>query len=379
MSDPRPLEDLQAAAGALFAEARGQRVARHFGDPEGEYRAAVEGVALLETAPTVPVVISGRQPAEMIQGVMTNTVPDPLAAAEPEVAGGTAAYAAILTPKGRMLSDLWIGWRGSDPETGLLMELPIGGAEGTLAHLARFIPPRLAKVEDASGELASMTVAGPGAPELLERVALGLRVEREALAAMAEGDVLAVGAHPAAGIRVRRMGDLATPAWRLTADQSAIRGAWKALHAAGAVPAGFGVAETLRVEAGTPSFGADMTENTIPVEAGIHGRAIDYEKGCYTGQEVIVRIRDRGQVNRHLRGLRFGEGPAVAPGTELFAPGEERSRGVVTSEALSPRAGQSLGLGYVRREIEVPGVLRVGSPDGPVVEVRELTGAGWFD
>ena len=120
-----------------------------------------------------------------------------------------------------------------------------------------------------------------------------------------------------------------------------------------------------------------MDEATIPVEAGIAPRAIDYNKGCYTGQETIVRLRDRGRVNRHLRGLLFGDGPAVAPGTTLHREGEEKTLGIVTSEADSPRAGQSIGLGYVRREVEVPGTLRAGAPEGPAVQVRELSGPDW--
>ena len=74
----------------------------------------------------------------------------------------------------------------------------------------------------------------------------------------------------------------------------------------GAVPAGLGVWKTLGVEAGRPVFGTDMDERTLPPEAGIVERAIDQTKGCYTGQEVIVRIRDRGHVNRHLRQARAG-------------------------------------------------------------------------
>ena len=69
---------------------------------------------------------------------------------------------------------------------------------------------------------------------------------------------------------------------------------WLRLEQAGAAPVGSGVWETLRIEAGLPAFGADMDGATIPVEAGLADRAIDHDKGCYTGQEVIVRIRDRG-------------------------------------------------------------------------------------
>ena len=95
-----------------------------------------------------------------------------------------------------------------------------------------------------------------------------------------------------------------------------------------------------------------MDSDTIPVEAGIHERAIDYKKGCYTGQEVIVRIRDRGHVNRHLRQLMLGDVPAPRSGAELYAEGSDQPVGHVTSAVESARFGQTVALGYVRRGVE---------------------------
>jgi folate-binding protein YgfZ len=95
-----------------------------------------------------------------------------------------------------------------------------------------------------------------------------------------------------------------------------------------------------------------MGEDTIPVEAGIHDRAIDYTKGCYTGQEVIVRIRDRGHVNRSLRQLMLGDVPAPHRGAELYLPGGDKAVGYVTSAVQSPRFGQTVALGYVKRGTE---------------------------
>jgi len=116
-------------------------------------------------------------------------------------------------------------------------------------------------------------------------------------------------------------------------------------------------------------WGAELTTDVIPLEAGLLERAISQTKGCYTGQEVIVRILHRGHVNRHLRRLEFAADPPER-GTELFEPGAEKARGVVTSAVVGP-AGP-IGLGYVRREIEPPGELRVGATDGPVVRVMAL-------
>jgi folate-binding protein YgfZ len=107
-----------------------------------------------------------------------------------------------------------------------------------------------------------------------------------------------------------------------------------------------------------------MDDRTIPVEAGIHERAIDYGKGCYTGQEVIVRIRDRGHVNRHLRQLMLGEVAPPPPGTELHVEGGAKPVGSITTAVRSPRFGQTVALGWVRRGVE-------GTPFPSSAEPRE--------
>jgi folate-binding protein YgfZ len=132
-----------------------------------------------------------------------------------------------------------------------------------------------------------------------------------------------------------------------------------ALESAGAANGDADAWTTLRVEAGRPAYGVDMDDGTIPVEAGIQERAIDSAKGCYTGQEVIVRIRDRGHVNRTLRLVRLGDVAPPAPGTELFEAGSgdgEKAAATVTSAVRSPREGETLALAYVRRGVE--GTLR---------------------
>jgi folate-binding protein YgfZ len=110
---------------------------------------------------------------------------------------------------------------------------------------------------------------------------------------------------------------------------------------------------TLRVEAGRPAFGSDMDADTLPPEAGIDRRAIDHTKGCYTGQEVIVRIRDRGHVNRQLRRLELGDVPTPVEGSELLAAdGSGKVVGRITSAVQSPRYRGVLALAYVARGVE---------------------------
>jgi len=169
---------------------------------------------------------------------------------------------------------------------------------------------------------------------------------------------------------ILRGGELPVASFDVVAERPVLRSAWRRITEAGGVRVGRETWETLRVEAGRPSYAEELAD-VIPVEAGIEDRAIDHTKGCYTGQEVIVRIRDRGRVNRHLRRLRLDvEAPLPEPGTELYRE-SERSMGAVTTAVDSPREGK-LALAYVRREVEAGQTVTVGSPQGPRARVEAL-------
>ena len=357
-------------------ELRGADVVRHYGDPPGEWTAATESVAMRDRSHRVRLLLHGRAPASMLKGVVTGRMPDVLEALEPGVWQGRAEYSVVLTPKGRTLSDLRLMRRDAsdDAEGPLVADVPRAGNDALRAHLARFLPPRMCAVEDVSAETGHLTVMGPDAAAVLARAVLGLRVDTERLEAMGEDDALQVDIGGAWPLTVVRSCEVSVPAWDLISDRESIAVLIGTLEGAAARSVGSGVWEALRLEAGRPAFGADLTEDHIPVEAGVHTRAIDYQKGCYTGQEVIVRIRDRGHVNRHLRRLVLGDSPVPPEGTALFAAGSERSVGEITSAATSPRGG-TLALGYVRREVEVPGTLHLGAPDGPEIRVEPLPDA----
>jgi folate-binding protein YgfZ len=134
------------------------------------------------------------------------------------------------------------------------------------------------------------------------------------------------------------------------------------LRAAGAVEVSEGAAEILRIESGRPRFGREMTEQLMPAEAGITERAVDFEKGCYIGQEPVARLHYKGRPNRRLRGLRLSE---PVDGGAILRLGE-RDIGVVGSSCLSPALGP-IALAVVRREAEEGDTVDVG--DGAVTAV----------
>ena len=109
-------------------------------------------------------------------------------------------------------------------------------------------------------------------------------------------------------------------------------------------------AEVMRIEQGIPSWGRELTNDIIPIEANLEQRAIDYQKGCYIGQEVISRIKMSGQTNKRLCGLISLEDPPLQPGMRLAAPSAPgKEVGWVTSSTRSKRLGKEIALGYVKR------------------------------
>jgi folate-binding protein YgfZ len=132
------------------------------------------------------------------------------------------------------------------------------------------------------------------------------------------------------------------------------------------------LAESLRIEAGIPRWGAELTEETLPPEAGLDQTAIDYHKGCYIGQEVISRIKSVGHVNRRLAG--FTAAAALAPGMTLHPPDEPgKTAGEITSAAWSFGLETWAALGYLKRGFAQTSLL-ARSPDGATVavEIRDL-------
>ena len=371
--------------GAVFGRVRGAEVPRHYGDPAAEYRAAREGLAIRDRSHRARLLVRGRAPIATLQGVLTGRMPSAPTTPRKGLLRARVEYSAVLTPKGRMIADLRVMW-GPDPdEEGLLLDVPAAALEPLLAHLKRFVPPRLADIEDVTPQSGLMTVLGPAGADTIAEIVLGSASHATEVEGLAEEEFLEVQEDESrdegmgmgigtGGIRVARTCDVDVNAWDIFVSAERFGEVWDRFIKAGAAPIGAGVWDTLRVEAGRPAYGGDMDDSTILSETGLVDRAVDHAKGCYTGQEVIVRIRDRGHVNRSLRGLLLEEGPAPKLGVELFRG--DRVVGEITSAVESPSRAGPIGLGYAHREISHGEQVTVGSPGGPTATVREL-GPGW--
>ncbi|MGH7507215.1 MAG: YgfZ/GcvT domain-containing protein [Longimicrobiales bacterium] len=321
-------------------------------EPAG-YVAAREGAAVIERTDRALVRVTGREPVKMIHGLVTNDV-----AGAPDGAG---VYALLLTPKGKMLADLRI-FRRPD---GLLLECAAAARSNVTDTMRKFVPPLFARWA-ALDDHGVLGVYGPHAREVAGRA---LAVD---LADDVAEHAFVVAPHAAGDVLITRTRYAGVHGWDLLAPSPALEPMRAALAEAGAVTAGLDALDVLRMEAGRPRWGAELTEDVIPLEAGLRESAISEKKGCYTGQEVIIRILHRGHVNWQLRGMLLGEVEPPAPGTQLIDPSEGKKLARITSAVVSPRFGQTIALGYARRELTLPAKLRLERADGPEVTVVEL-------
>jgi folate-binding protein YgfZ len=319
---------------------------------QDDYAAIREAAALLTPGDRARIAVAGRDRASYLQGLLTNDI----AALRP----GTGCYAAWLTPQGRMTTDMHVFESGDM----ILLDVPAAVREPVLQRLDQFIFSEDVQLSDLTDALSEIGVHGPSAPVVVERsltAAAGLAAWAQyanARAAFADAPVVVA--------RVDRFG---VPGYTLFVEPGRAGDLAAALERAGATRVGSEAVEAARVEAGYPLFGVDMDEETIPLEAGIEPRAISMSKGCYVGQEVIVRVlhRGHGRVVKRLMGLRLRE--AARAGARIHAAGREI--GAVTSAAVSPRLGP-IALGYVHRDATAPGT-QVDVESGAAVQPAEVS------
>lgn len=355
MESSMSLEERHQRLGARFTEIAGRPVPRNYGDPAAEYDAVRKAAGVIDRGDRAFVRVTGRDPVRMVQGLVTNDV---AGAAE-----GQGVYAAILTPKGKMVGDVRVFRR---PGNELLLDLDVRARDGVLAHLKKFVPPLFARFEDVTDTLGAVGIHGPRAREIVG-AALGAEFPEEM-----EEDAFVDVSFEGVDVIIARTEVTGGDGYDVIAPREMLGRVWDALVDAGARPFGHATLEVLRIEAGRPRWGAELDETVIPIEAGLQHRAISQTKGCYTGQEVIIRILHRGRVNWHLRGVKLGDAPAPASGLELFREGVDKAVGRITSACHSPIHEQTVALAYVRREVVPPATLRLGAPDGPEVTVHEL-------
>ena len=305
---------------------------------DGQYRALREEAGFLVRERSF-LLVGGSDAAEYLQGQLTNDTE----ALEPE----SGCYAALLDRKGHLSSDMRV-LRLENGE--LWLDLEPGPAEAVFKHLRTYSIGREVQIDDVTERWAIVSLIGPRAGELSGFEGLG--PEHAQRFRQWDGTDV-VGVATDVGI------DLIVNA----EDTATLE---NALASAGAVRVSDEAAEIIRVESGRPRFGVDIGSEHMPAEAGIVERAVDFEKGCYIGQEPVARLHYRGKPNRTLRGLRLS-----APGShgDALLLGD-REVGAIGTACLSPAHGP-IAIAIIRREAAEGEQLTVGD-SSTTAEVVEL-------
>jgi folate-binding protein YgfZ len=310
-------------------------------DLASEYLVLTQGCGLLDRSERGKLALTGKDTREFLAGQVTQDIVG--------LADGHGAYAAFLTPKGKMLGDLRVLAVGG-PEHELLLDTERSTLQALFDMIRRFKIGYDVELHKRTVQCGLLSLIGPRA-----RAIAGAGELPEAEHAHRPGTV--------GGCDVRLIAtDGGVDVLCSADDTEAVRAA---LVDAGATPVSEDAAEIVRVESGRPRYGYELDDSTIPQEAGLNERAVSFTKGCYVGQETVARLFYRGKPNRHLRGLKLSE-PAPT-GAELRLG--ERAVGRLASSLVSPTHGP-IALALVRREAAVGDTLVAG--DGTPATVVEL-------
>ena len=332
-----------------MALADGEAVA-DYGDWLAEHRAFTMAAGVIDLSARGRLCLLGADRQRFLHGQVTNDVN--------KLEVGQGCYAAIISGKGRMQADLNI-FRLQDE---ILLDFEPGLTATIIGRLEKYIISDDVQVVDVDPHYGLLSVQGPKAAEVVSRLEFGVALPEKAqdfakIADATLGDVYVVN-HP----RLGSAGfDLFVPvaALGVVADKLIL-----AAKQAGGGACGWTAFDAARIEAGVPRFGVDMDETNLPPEAGLEGKAVSYNKGCYIGQEVIARIRTYGQVAKALRGLKLSGGLPVR-GDKLLKDGKEI--GYITSALQSPKLNEPVALAYVRKECnQIGSVLAVRSAAGEI-------------
>lgn len=295
--------------------------------------------------------VRGPDAVEWLQGLLTQDVV--------RLQPGQGAHASYLTPQGRMVADLRVLRRADT----FLLETAAVSRATLLSRLDQFVIMEDVTVSDVSDGLGCLTVLGPRAAASAA-ACTGMSVDE--LEALPELGHLPLDL----GGLVVRTDDFGLPGFDLIAPAESL-GLWRTLLEARIPSVGEAVLETARIEAGRPRYGVDMHDDTIPLEAGLESRAISFEKGCYVGQEVVIRILHRGQ-GRVARRLVWVVAAPVPRDSAGWHPGDpvhlgDKVVGNASSVCWSPARGGLLAIAMLHRDATEPGTtVRIGSHDALV-------------
>jgi folate-binding protein YgfZ len=328
----------------------------------GEFQALLSGAGVCLFSGRGFIQAAGNDRVRWLNGMVSNKIRD--------LAEGSGAYAFVLNPQGKILGDLYAFNRGES----ILIETDQQQGEKLFGLLRRYIIMDKVELTDVSERWAVIGVAGPKAKETLQRAG----VEMRALEPLQFAPVTIAGVaatlvradNPAVESYEIRVGGDGTEENVTAKDTKESAGEIAgALARAGAAAVSEEAWELMRIAAGIPRYGADIRERDLPQETE-QLRALNFNKGCYIGQEIVERIRSRGNVHRTFTGFEFQDEALPEPGAKVVANGKEV--GEITSAAVLPfpEGERRVALGYIRREAAEGGaVISAGANTGVVAKL----------
>jgi folate-binding protein YgfZ len=338
-----PLIEEHRGSGATMADFSGCVLPARFEGFEVEYRAAREAAGVFDTNWNAVIAFAGPDRVRYLNAMLTNNVAG--------LKAGSGCLALLLNPQGHILAELEVY---AEAER-LLTRSHASVRERTAATLDRYIIMDDVQLEDLTDEVGSVAVEGPRAEEIARDVCGVALGEMEELG-IREGRVGGIDCW------IMRRAHFGGAGFEVIAERGGLARVWSELR--GGVQArkgraiGMEALDALRLEAGVSWFPVDFDDSVIPHEARLEGTHVSFTKGCYTGQEIVERVRSRGQVHRRRVRLQFSADARAMPraGTKLRVAADGGAEvGGVTSAAYSPEAGCAIGMGYVRGEKNVAG------------------------
>jgi folate-binding protein YgfZ len=324
-----PLYDALTSSGARMGEYGGVETASVFSEVAAEFRELTAGCAIYDLGWRAKLAITGEDRVRWLNGMVTNNVKD-----LPQDRGN---YSFVLNPQGRILGDLYTYNFGDH----FLIDTERAQLENLIKLFQHFIIMDDVELQDRSNELAAIGVQGPRASDILKEVGIpdsGLALMQVAHLAWKGSSIL-----------LTRVASDEFPTYEIWASAEVLAELWKSLVQSGARPVGSEAVEKFRVAVGYPKYGTDIGERDLPQETD-QDHALNFTKGCYIGQEIVERIRSRGNVHRKFHGFVLN-GELPDRGTKLQADGKDVGEITSVNRIPSQNGERPVALGYIRREV----------------------------
>jgi folate-binding protein YgfZ len=318
---------------AQLEDYRGVQTVGSYTDVKAEFAALTSGCGLFDLGWRAKIVLTGSDRVRWMNGMVTNNVRD--------LQVGRGVYAFLLNPQGKIQGDLYVHNRGEY----LLVDTDQEQAKKILEIFDHYIIMDDVEVANSSEKLTAMGIAGPASRGVLEGASFAI----PDLEPLQSADMV----WHQIGLTILRSDNPAVESYEVWLSPEHVGTIWEALLKSGATAVGSQAFELFRVASGVPRYGVDIRERDLPQETE-QARALNFNKGCYVGQEIVERIRSRGAVHRMFTGFRL-TGAAAMTGSKLRSEGKDV--GEVTSVAVLPSNDRetAVALGYVRREAAAVG------------------------